>query len=152
MSRSILLLGTGNKSRSIMAEAYINHVSDGRWRAHSAGNTPAREVHPLAIEVLARAGIAMTQTPKPKSRELFTSPTAPLMDVVVSLCEEVADEALLLWPGSPRLLHWPFPDPTSVPVPADERDEMFRAVLDLIRDRVDLFLADDVHRHACRLS
>jgi protein-tyrosine-phosphatase len=146
MSRSILLLGTGNKSRSIMAEAYINHVSAGRWRAHSAGSTPASEVHPLALEVLARAGINLAETPTPKSRDVFQSPTAPPMDVVVSLCEEVADEALLLWPGSPRLFHWPLPDPSDTPASQDDRDEVFSAVLDLIRDRVDMFLSDEARR------
>ena len=49
MSRSMLLLGTGNTTRSIMAEAYINHVARGRWRAHSAGLVPADEVDPSAL-------------------------------------------------------------------------------------------------------
>ncbi|MFZ4808818.1 MAG: arsenate reductase ArsC [Hyphomicrobiaceae bacterium] len=148
MSRSILLLGTRNKSRSIMAEAYINHVSDGRWRAHSAGNSPADRVHPMALKVLTEAGIELPASLQPKSRELFADPSAPPMDVIVSLCEEVADAQLLEWPGSPRLLHWPMPDPTAAVLPASDRDEVFRAVLDLIQERADLFLAGEAERRA----
>lgn len=145
MSRSILLLGTRNTSRSIMAEAYINHVSDGRWRAHSAGSAPADRVDPLALKVLEDAGILPPRDPQPKSRELFIDPAGPRMDVVVTLCEEVVDENLMGWPGSPRLLHWPVPDPSAAGA-RDEQDERFRAVLDLIRARADLFLAGESDR------
>jgi arsenate reductase len=146
MSRSILLLGTNNKSRSIMAEAYINHVAGDIWRAHSAGSEPADIVHPLARKVLSDAGIVLPDDVTPKSRDVFSDPSAPVMDVVVSLCAEAADERLLNWPGAPRLLHWPVPDPVDLSYPGEEEDALFRAVLDLIRDRADRFLAD--HRAA----
>jgi arsenate reductase (thioredoxin) len=143
MSRSMLLLGTGNTTRSIMAEAYINHASHGRWRAHSAGTEPGDEVHPLALKALAEAGIPLPHRPVPKSHVLFADPGGPSLDVIVSLCEEVADESLLAWPGSPRIMHWPVPNPAQAPLPQEERLEIFRAVLELIRRRADDFLSHD---------
>jgi arsenate reductase len=153
MSRSILVLGRANKTRSIMAEAYINHVARGRWRAHSAGLVPADEVDPSALRVLEEAGIATPSRPKPKSSDVFTAPTAPPLDVLVSVCEHAAaDEQLLAWPGSPRVLHWPLPDPTEAAVPAADRDDVFRAVLELIRERADLFLEDERSRRTLKVS
>lgn len=151
MGRSILLLGTRNTSRSIMAAAYINHASGGTWQAHSAGARPAERVEPMALHVLAEAGIEVPPDSRPKSRDLFIDPAAPSMDVVVSLCEEVADEDLLRWPGSPCLLHWPVPDPVGSGEPRiHDEAEIYRAVLELIRARADIFLSNDRPRRKDR--
>lgn len=140
MSRSLLLLGTGNKVRTIMAEAYINHVGAGQWRAHSAGCAPAPAVDPCALAALAEAGITLTDVPHPKGIERFACPSAPVMDVIVTLCGEVADMALLTWPGAPLQIHWPLLDPSALPLDTESRREAFRVLLDRIRAQADEFL------------
>ena len=48
----VLVVCTGNSCRSIMAEAMINHLGEGRYQAWSAGSHPAGYVHPDSISTL----------------------------------------------------------------------------------------------------
>ena len=54
--KTILFICTGNAARSVMAEALMNELGDGRYRAFSAGAKPSGEVNPLTIEVLKAHG------------------------------------------------------------------------------------------------
>lgn len=140
MTKNILFLCTGNSARSIMAEAYMNHAGQGDWHAYSAGSYPTGTVNSFAIETLSKYGIT-PHDPRSKSWDEFAQPGAPIMDVVVTVCDNAAGEVCPVWPslnGTPPLtLHWGFPDPAS----AEDKPTAFSEVFESIRIAIDRFLA-----------
>src|ERR1700676_789560 len=96
---NVLFVCEGNSVRSIMAEALLNRLSDGRFRAFSAGIAPDADLHPLAVEMLTGSGIAIANL-KPKSVSEFASPSAPRMDFVIGIGKDTV-AALRGLPGNP---------------------------------------------------
>ena len=141
MTKTILVLCTGNSARSIMAEAYINQVGGGRWCAVSAGSKPTGRVNPLALATLAEAGIAAPSQPRSKSWDEFAGPAAPALDVVLTVCDNAANETCPHFPGPARKTHMPFPDPAAVDGTEAERLRAFKDVFALMRPRLDALVA-----------
>ncbi|WP_375204976.1 arsenate reductase ArsC [Hyphococcus sp.] len=143
--RNILFLCTGNSARSIMAEAYMNHAGAGRWRAFSAGSTPTGKVNPFALETLIAHGVAPPETLLSKSWDEFAGADAPVMDVIVTVCDNAAGETCPVWPSqggmSPQKLHWSFPDPAAVEGDDANKRAAFEAVFADIRAAIDAFLS-----------
>lgn len=145
--RRILFLCTGNSARSIMAEAYMNAKGAPRWRAFSAGSKPAGKPNPLALKTLSAYGIT-PEAPRSKSWDEFAAPDAPLMDVVITVCDNAAGEVCPVWPtrrgNAPRKLHWSFPDPAAAIGSEAKKRAAFEAVFADIRRAIDGFLRDGV--------
>ncbi len=146
--RNILFLCTGNSARSIMAEAYMNKAGAGRWRAWSAGSNPADTPNPFALETLSAQRIPIpggADAPRSKSWEEFSRPDAPLMDAVVTVCDNAAGETCPVWPLKdgryPHKMHWSFPDPAAVTGSDAEKRAAFLEVFTNIKLKIDDFLS-----------
>ena len=109
----VLFLCTHNSARSILAEAVLNHLGQGRFRAFSAGSSPKdnQQPNPLAIATLEKAGIS-TLGLTSKNWDVFALPDAPHMDLVITVCDNAAGEVCPYWPGQPATAHWGYADPS----------------------------------------
>lgn len=110
---SILVLCTGNSARSILGEAILNLLGEGRIMAYSAGSKPKGVPHPGALRLLAARGID-TAPFRSKSWDEFALPGSPAIDVAITVCGNAAGEACPLFIGAPVRAHWGLPDPADV--------------------------------------
>ncbi|MEJ6022276.1 arsenate reductase ArsC [Ramlibacter sp. PS4R-6] len=135
---NVLFLCTHNSARSILAEATLNHIGQGRFRAFSAGSSPRenQQPNPLALQVLREAGIS-TDGARSKNWDEFAAPGAPHMDLVITVCDNAAGEVCPIWPGHPATAHWGYPDPSEVQGTPDERLHAFRTTLLAIKGRLE---------------
>lgn len=131
-----------------MAEALINQLGAGRFRAHSAGSNPAGRVNPLALRVLKEQGVPAAEA-RSKSWDEFAGPAAPRMDLVITVCDSAAGETCPLWPGAPVKVHWGLPDPAAAAGSEQQKIEAFRRTYALLEQRIGRLVAlrDPLHEN-----
>lgn len=137
---NVLFLCTGNSARSIMAEAIMNDLGRGRFKAYSAGSHPTGQVNPFAVEVLHAMKLPVDAL-RSKSWDEFATPDAPPLDFAFTVCDNAAGEVCPVWPGRPMTAHWGVPDPAAFEGPTDKKRELFREIALTLRRRIELFLA-----------
>jgi protein-tyrosine-phosphatase len=137
---NVLFLCTHNSARSILAEALLNHIGKGRFQAFSAGSSPRenQKPNPMAITTLEKAGI-QTEGLTSKSWDVFAAPDAPIMDLVITVCDNAAGEVCPYWAGQPATAHWGYPDPSEAVGTDEQKLEAFKQTLHLIKRRLDIF-------------
>jgi arsenate reductase len=138
-SHNVLFLCTGNSARSVIAEALLNVLGKGRFKAYSAGSFPSGKVQPIAADMAQAFGY--TEPLRSKSWDEFADPGAPSMDFVITVCDNAAGEVCPIWPGQPVTAHWGVPDPATVSGSEDVRRRAFQSAWLMLRQRIDLLLA-----------
>ncbi|MDQ2695232.1 MAG: metalloregulator ArsR/SmtB family transcription factor [Pseudomonadota bacterium] len=142
---NVLFLCTGNSARSQMAEAILNDLGGGRFRAYSAGSYPAGYVHPLAVALLDHLGMP-TAGLRSKSWDEFAGPDAPAMDFIITVCDAAAGEVCPVWPGQPMAAHWGVEDPAAAQGSELERLQAFRQAFRVLENRIRIFTALPVEK------
>ena len=137
---NVLFLCTGNSARSIMAEAILNKVGAGKFRAYSAGSQPKGRVHPETLKLLQSLGYD-TSDYRSKSWGEFANRGAPLLDFVFTVCDNAAGEACPLWPGQPMTAHWGIPDPAEAKGNPAEVALAFKDAYRMLNQRIEIFTA-----------
>jgi arsenate reductase len=132
----VLFLCTGNSARSQMAEGLFRKLSRGRADVFSAGTSPERKVHPLALDVLRTRFNVETADLFPKHLNRFRGDR---FDYVITVCDRTA-EACPTFPGAPERIHWSFDDPTAVEDEAARR-RAFEQVANGLAARLRIWMA-----------
>jgi arsenate reductase len=135
----VLVLCTGNSCRSHLAEGFLRAAARGRFRVASAGSKPAGHVHPLAIRVMAEAGIDISHHLSKHLSEFLNEP----VETVITVCGN-ADQVCPIFPGQVNRHHWPFDDPAHAIGTEEEKMQMFRRVRDQIRSVFEAYAAGRV--------
>ena len=137
---NVLFLCTHNSARSILAEALLNHMGHGKFKAFSAGSSPKdnQQPNPMALATLQKANISIEGLSS-KSWDVFAEPNAPHMDLDITVCDNAAGEVCPYWPGQPATAHWGYADPSAGEGSDDEKMEAFKQTLHLIKRRLDIF-------------
>ena len=139
---NVLFLCTHNSARSILAEAVLNRIGQGRFKAWSAGSSPRANQHPnpFSLQALKKAGIP-TAGLRSKSWDEFGLNNAPHMDLVITVCDNAANETCPYWPGQPATAHWGYPDPSLVEGTDAQKLEAFLNTLHHMKRRMELLVS-----------
>jgi arsenate reductase (thioredoxin) len=132
--------GTGNSARSIMAEAVLNKLGQGKFRAYSASSQPKGQVNPRTIQLLQSLGYD-TSGFRSKSWNEFAKPGAPPLDFAFTVCDNAAGEICPVWPGQPMTAHWGVPDPAEAKGSLAEIALAFKDAYRMLHQRIGVFTA-----------
>jgi arsenate reductase (thioredoxin) len=135
---NVLFLCTGNSARSIMAEVLLNSMGGGRFKAYSAGSRPSGEVNPFALELLEKNRL-LTAGLRSKGWEEFSQRGAPVMDFVITVCDQAAGEMCPIWPGQPMSAHWGIEDPALATGSDDDKRKAFFLSYNRLQNRLSIF-------------
>jgi protein-tyrosine-phosphatase len=137
---NVLFLCTGNSARSIIAEAVLYKIGQGKFRAYSAGSRPKEQVNPRTIQLLQGLGYDTSRF-RSKSWAEFAKPGAPPLDFVFTVCDNAAGEACPVWPGQPMTAHWGVPDPAEATGSEAEIAVAFKDAYRMLAHRINTFAA-----------
>ena len=135
--RNVLFLCTGNSARSILAEALLNQDGAHRFRAFSAGSHPKGEPHPMALAVLAEHRLPVDGL-RSKRWEEFATADAPVMDLIITVCDSAAGETCPIWPGHPTTAHWGIEDPAAIE--GEGQRQAFLNAMRYMKNRISLLV------------
>ena len=131
----ILVLCTGNSARSVMAKAVLNHFGGGHFQAFSAGSRPIGQVNPLALECIGERGLP-TSAYRSKNWLEFTTDEAPIIDILLTVCDGAAAEVCPAFPGDCIHVHWGLPDPAAVTGNPKKALAAFKECFETLHSRV----------------
>lgn len=137
---TVLFHCTANSARSIMAEAILNRVGAGKFKAYSAGSYPKGEVHPYALQLLKGMNYD-TSFARSKGWDEFATPDAPKLDFVFTVCDDAANEVCPVWPGQPMTAHWGVPDPAKAEGTDAEKHFAFADAYRMLNTRISIFVS-----------
>lgn len=134
---NVLFLCTGNSCRSILSEVLFNSRAPAGLKAFSAGSKPSGQVHPLTIKTLENLGLS-TEGLSSKSVD-DCEQYQP--DVVITVCDQAAQEACPLYLGGAIKAHWNLSDPSHLDLTEPEKLLAFLDTVQHINNRLDAFFA-----------
>jgi protein-tyrosine-phosphatase len=127
---TVLFVCKANQGRSVMSQALLERVADGRHHAISAGSqaVPGTPPHPVVVEAMREIGIDISH----HGAQPLTFEIAAQADVVVTMgCGDACPAV----PGRKQLrIDWDLPDPQDADIDTTRaiRDDITRRVEHLV--------------------
>lgn len=134
---TVLVLCTGNSCRSILGEALINDMGQGRFKALSAGSHPVGRVNPNALATLDAHGL-VTDGYSSQSWDEFEGQA---IDIVITVCDNAAGETCPVYLNKAIRAHWGLLDPAHVTGTKDEIKAAFENTYQALVRRIKKMLA-----------
>ncbi len=134
---SVLFICIHNSARSQMAEVYLNHFGEEKFRAESAGLEPGI-LNPLVVEVMKEDGFDISRNRTKSVNDILRS--GRQYTYVITVCDEASAERCPVFPGKGERIHWEFADPSAFTGTREERLTRTRQIRDLIKATVKRFV------------
>ena len=137
--RTVLFMCVFNATRTIMAEALLNHLGGGRYRAFSAGEYASGAVHPLTLECLVAHGIPI-QGLQSKTWSRYIGLGAPHIDFIITVCDDSKEDMRRQWRQEPIKAHWDTANPAVALGTEEDMRRAFEYTFDVLKRRIEAFL------------
>jgi len=138
-SFNVLFLCTHNSARSIIAEAVLNNIGQGRFRAYSAGSDPVEAPNAEVLKNLRQLGHDVSNA-RSKSWDEFLKPDAPVIDFVIALCDTTDGQVCPEFGDNVVSAAWPLPDPAKFTGSVAERHVLLNQLYSMINRRLGIFI------------
>jgi arsenate reductase len=138
--KRVLFLCTHNSARSPMAEAWLQRLGDDSFEVESAGLEPGT-LKPLVIEAMREVGIDLSRKTTQSILDVLQS--GRMFHYVIALYEKAKEAQCPTFPGLAKRLHWTIPERPKLAGTGAAQLAHVRAVRDLIKARVEAWLAEN---------
>lgn len=135
LSKKVLFLCTGNSARSIMAEALLNRIGEGRYEAFSAGSDPTGVVNPYTVRLLNDKGYEVNIF-KSEDMEKFIGTS---FDFVITVCDN-AIKNCPIFSSKAKKIHWGLEDPAAYEGKDDAKYQQFKNTYELLEKKIKDFI------------
>jgi arsenate reductase (thioredoxin) len=125
--KTILVLCTGNSTRSQMAHGYLQHFAGNRAEVLSAG-VETHGLNPRAVQVMAEDGVDIGHHTSNHVDEYADR----VIDYVITVCDSAA-ERCPVWIGRTHRTHHAFEDPSKGTGSPEAVMDNYRRIRDQIR-------------------
>mgnify|MGYP002137085842 CR=1 FL=1 len=111
-----------------------------------AGRPALLTVDPMPLFDMSLSPSEPMKPPPGQQQNMFgpppqgAAPGAPVMDLIITVCDNAAGEVCPIWPGHPATAHWGYADPSAGEGTDDEKREAFRKTLHAIHQRLELLI------------
>lgn len=136
---TILFVCIHNSARSQMAEAFLNQLGNGKFKAESAGIEKGK-LNPYVIRAMQEIGIDISNNETKEVFDLFKQ--GRLYQAVITVCEKEAAERCPIFPGMVKRIAWSFSDPSKFTGTDEEILAKVRVVRDEIKQKVTQFIEE----------
>lgn len=136
MKKKVLVLCTGNSCRSQIAHGYLEYFTQGNAEVYSAG-VETHGVNPRAIATMKQDGIDISHYTSNHVDEYAHLE----FDFIITVCDNAKERCPYI-PGNATRFHHNFPDPAKAVGSAEDIEEAFADVREMIKGYCLKFVVD----------